>query len=93
MITTEPTVLEIHFGIQVLWITSMLPERIMLANQSFTITSYDNRQYLFIREAVWPAVKIIGPETDPLSSIPFPLFITPVTLGEFPNLSALQFHL
>ena len=33
---TEPMVLEIRFDIQVLWITSMFLEQIMLANQSFT---------------------------------------------------------
>ena len=35
-VTTEPTVLEIHFDIQVLWVTSMFPERITLTNQGFT---------------------------------------------------------
>ena len=33
MITTEPMVLEIHFDIQMLWITSMFPEQ----NQGFTV--------------------------------------------------------
>ena len=37
MITTEPMVLEISFDTQVLWITSMFPERILLANQGFTV--------------------------------------------------------
>ena len=36
MITTEPKVLEIHFDIGVLWITSMFPEHIMLTNQGGT---------------------------------------------------------
>ena len=37
MITTEPMVLEFHFDIQVLWITGMFVEWIMLANQGFTL--------------------------------------------------------
>ena len=37
MITTEPMGLEICFDIQVLWMTSMFPELIMLANQGFTL--------------------------------------------------------
>ena len=37
MITTKPMVSEIHFDIQVLWITSMFPELIMLPNQGFTV--------------------------------------------------------
>ena len=37
MITTESMVLEIHIDIQVLWITIMFPEQIMLTNQGFTI--------------------------------------------------------
>ena len=37
MITTEPMVLEICFDIQVLWMTSMFPERLMLANQGFSV--------------------------------------------------------
>ena len=37
MTTTEPMVLEIHFDIQVLWITSMFLEQIMLANQGFPV--------------------------------------------------------
>ena len=37
VITTEPMVLEIRFDRGVLWITSRFPERIMLANQSFTV--------------------------------------------------------
>ena len=39
MITTEPTVLGIRFDIQVLWITHVFPEGIMLANQAFTVCS------------------------------------------------------
>ena len=37
MIKTEPMVLEILFDRLVLWITSMFPERIMLASQGFTV--------------------------------------------------------
>ena len=37
MITTEPLVLEIHFDIQALWITSMFLEHIMLSNQGLTV--------------------------------------------------------
>ena len=37
MITTEPMVLEICFDTQVLWITSVFLEWIMLANQGFTV--------------------------------------------------------
>ena len=37
MITTEPMVVEIHFDTQVLPITSMFLEQIMLANQGFTV--------------------------------------------------------
>ena len=37
MITTEPMVLEIHFDIQALWITSMFLEQIMFTNQGFTV--------------------------------------------------------
>ena len=37
MITTDPMVLELRFDIRVLWITSMFLERIMLANQGFTM--------------------------------------------------------
>ena len=40
MITTEPWVLEIHFDIQVLWITSMFLERIMLVNHGFTVFGF-----------------------------------------------------
>ena len=36
MITTEPMVLEIRFNVQMLWITSMFPEGVMLANQGLT---------------------------------------------------------
>ena len=37
MITAEPMALEICLDLQVLWITSTFPERIMLTNQGFTI--------------------------------------------------------
>ena len=37
MITTEPVVTEIHFDTQVLWITSVFLEWVMLANQGFTV--------------------------------------------------------
>ena len=37
MIATEPMVPEIHFDTRVLWITNLLAERIMLANQGFTV--------------------------------------------------------
>ena len=36
-IGSELMVLEIRFDVQVLWITSMFPKRIMLANQGFTV--------------------------------------------------------
>ena len=45
-VTTEPMVLEIHFDIQVLWITSMFPEQIMLTNQGFTVLE-KKRQSLY----------------------------------------------
>ena len=38
MITTEPMILEIHFDIQVLWMTSVFLEPIMLTNHSFTVS-------------------------------------------------------
>ena len=37
MITTEPMVLEICFDIQVLWITRVFQEQIMLANEVLTV--------------------------------------------------------
>ena len=37
MITAEPVVLEICFDIRVLWMTSVFPEGVMLANQGFTL--------------------------------------------------------
>ena len=37
MITTGPMDLEVCFDIQVLWITNMFPEQIMLASQGFTV--------------------------------------------------------
>ena len=37
VIITEPMVLKIRFDIQVLWITSMFPELIMLTNQGFAV--------------------------------------------------------
>ena len=37
MITAVPMVLEICFDMQVLWITSMYPEQIMLSNQGFPV--------------------------------------------------------
>lgn len=36
-ITTEPKVLEVHFDIQVFWVTIMFPERTGLTNHSFTV--------------------------------------------------------
>ena len=46
MVTTEPMVLEIRLYIQVLWITSMLSEWIMRANQCFTVLCYQSRKKL-----------------------------------------------
>ena len=37
MVATEPVVLEIRFDVQAPWITIMLLERIMLADQGFTV--------------------------------------------------------
>ena len=37
MITTEPMVLEICFGVQVLWISSVFPEQIALAKRGFPV--------------------------------------------------------
>ena len=39
MITTELKVFEIRFDIRALWMTSVFPERIMLANQGVTVFS------------------------------------------------------
>ena len=39
MITTELKVLEIRFDIRALWMTSVFPGRIMLANQGVTVFS------------------------------------------------------
>ena len=41
-------VLDIRFDRQVLWITSVFPERIMLANQGFTVLSLAGQEF------VWP---------------------------------------
>ena len=38
MITAEPRVLEMHFDLQVLWVTSMFPEQIMLTDQGFAVS-------------------------------------------------------
>ena len=35
--TTEPTVLEIRFDLQVLWFTSMFPEQTVLSNTGLTV--------------------------------------------------------
>ena len=37
MITTQPMALEIRLDMRVLWMASEFPERIMLANQGFTV--------------------------------------------------------
>ena len=43
VLTTEPMVLEIRFDTQVLWVTSMLLERIMLTNQGSAVYPNDDR--------------------------------------------------
>ena len=55
-------VLEIRFDIQVLWVISMLPEQIMLANQDFTIRmqTHEGERLLYTPEVVGPEPHVLG---------------------------------
>ena len=47
---TESVVLEVCFGVRVLWITSLFPEQIMLANQGFTVYTIQVAMVLGVRK-------------------------------------------
>ena len=88
MITIEPMVLEIHFNIQALWITSTFLQRITLTNQGFTI-------YVLILLSLWQNLRAQLCDFTSLKETPFNLSfeflllpeVTVVCNDDCPNLS------
>ena len=80
VITIEPMVLEICFDIQVLWLTSMLPERITLAKQGFTVLpmcTVLSRSQMYVSRGYWMLPASLNPF---LIMRAIPWFMTPCLL-------------